>query len=330
MKSHSARIFTAFAFAFAFALAFSVFGQIASAQSLSSKPITIVVAYPAGGDTDLMARVFAEKLSAKIGNTVIVDNKSGATGIVGSTFVSKAAPDGHTLLLSPGSLPYVPLVLKGSAATSYDPLNGFTPILHVGDSPQFLVANPNAGFKNFADVVNASKTRHIAFGTAGIGGIHHIISQVVNKAANIQLDHIPYKGVAPEVADVVGGQIPLAYLSLGTIKPYLETGKLIALAELDRERTPLMPNVPTLWEQGYKVNMNTWYGLYGPKGMDPKLAELLNGYFNEIIKMPDVVSRMKGVGTIPGGGSPADMEKLHAATYQEFSKIIQEFHIVAE
>jgi tripartite-type tricarboxylate transporter receptor subunit TctC len=326
MKSYFSRFFSALALT----LAFSVCGQVASAQSLSSKPITIVVAYPAGGDTDLMARVFAEKLSAKIGNTVIVENRSGATGVVGSAFVSKAAPDGHVLLLSPGGLPYVQLVLKTSSASGSDALNGFTPILHVGDSPQFLVAHPNAGFKTFADVVNASKTRHIPFGTAGTGGIHHIISQVVNKTANIQLDHIPYKGVAPEVADVVGGQIPLAYLSLGTIKPYLETGKLVALAVMDRERSPLMLNVPTLWEQGHKVNMNTWYGLYGPKGMDPKLAELLNGYFNEIIKMPDVVARMKEVGTIPGGGSPGDMKKLHDSTYEQFSKIIRELNIVAD
>jgi len=313
-----------------FAIAISSIGQASAADPLSSKPITIVVAYPAGGDTDQIARVFAEKLSAKVGTPVLVENKPGATGIIGSAFVSKAAPDGHTLLLTPGSLPYAQLVLKNSPASGYDAINGFTPILHVGNSPQFLVANPKSGFKTFDDVVKASKKNPVDYATAGIGGIHHIIGEVVNREANVHFIHVPYKGVAPAIADVLGGHIPMAYISLGTVKPYLSTGKLTVLAVMERERTSLAPDVPTLWEQGYKVDINTWYGLYGPKGMDPKLVQTLNAYFNEIIKMPDVVAQMNALGAIPVGGSPDGLKTLHNNTYAQFSKIIRDLHIEAE
>lgn len=310
------------------------FATLASAQSpapdLSSKPVTIVVAYPAGGDTDQLARVFAEKLSPRLGTAVVVENRSGATGVIGSAYVSRAAPDGHTLLLSPGSLPYAQLVLKTNPSNGYDAKHGFVPIIHIGNSPQFLVASPASGFKTFADVVSASKSKSISYATAGVGGIHHIIAEMVNKEAKTSLNHVPYKGVAPAISDVLGGHIPMTYISLGTVKPYLAEKKLIPLAVMDKERSILAPDVPTLWEQGYKLDINTWYGLYGPKGMDPKIAALFNKHLNEIIKLPDVVSRMHTLGAIPVGGSPDDLKALHDSTYVRFGAIIKELAIQAD
>lgn len=300
------------------------------AQTFQNKPITIIVAYPAGGGTDLIARLFAEQLAPRLGRNVVVENKPGATGIIGSGHVSRSAPDGHTLLLSPGSLPYAQLVLKTPPAAGYSALDGFTPIIHVGDSPQFLVASAASGFKTFNDAVAASKTRQVSYGTAGTGGIHHMIGEVVNNAVKVNFNHVPYKGVAPAVADVLGGHIPLTYISIETVLPHIGSGKLVPLGVLERKRTPIAPNVPTLWEQGYQIEMNTWYGLFGPKGMHPELVKTLNMHINEILKQPEIEARIKTLGATVVGGSPEDMQKVYRDTYVKFEKIIKDLKIQAE
>ncbi len=197
------------AFLLAASLAAACFSSTTWAQAYPSKPITIVVAYPAGGDTDLLARIFAEKLQPRLGQSVVVENRPGATGVIGSSYVSKAPADGYTLLLTPGSLPYVPMVLKTGGG--YDALNGFTPIIQAGNVPLFLVTGANSGFKSFKDVVEAAKTRPVSYATAGLGSIHHILGEVVNKATGVRFEHVPYKGVAPAINDVLGGHIPLTY-----------------------------------------------------------------------------------------------------------------------
>ncbi|HSV80075.1 MAG TPA: tripartite tricarboxylate transporter substrate binding protein [Ramlibacter sp.] len=317
-------------FVLAASLAAACLGSATWAQTYPSKPISIVVAYPAGGDTDLLARLFAEKLTTRLGQPVVVENRPGATGVIGSSFVAKAAPDGHTLLLTPGSLPYAQMVLKVGASGGYDPLNGFTPIIQAGTVPLFLVAGASSGFKSFHDVVAAAKTGKVSYATAGTGSIHHILGEVVNKATGVRFDHVPYKGVAPAVNDVLGGHIPMTYISLGTVNPYLPGGKLVALAVADRVRTPLAPSVPTLSELGYKVDLNTWYGLFGPKGMPPGVVKTLNDNLNEILRMPDVVARMSSLGATPVGGSPETLSKINAADFERFGKIIKDLHIQAD
>lgn len=312
------------------AMATALTAPPAFAQSFGNKPVTIVVAYPAGGDTDLLARMFAEKLQPRLGQTVVVENRTGATGVIGSRYVSRAPADGHTLLLTPGSLPYAQMVLRIAANEGYDAINGFTPIVQVGTVPLFLVAGPQSGFKTFKDVVNAAKTQKVSYATAGTGSIHHVLGEVVNAATGVRFEHVPYKGVAPAIQDVLGGHIPMTYISLGTVLPYLSSGKLIALGVTDRERTPLVPNVPTLAEQGYKVDMNTWYGLFGPKDMPPGLVKTLNEHMNEILKMPDVVARMASLGAVPVGGQPDTLQKTYMSDYDKFGKIIKDLNIKAD
>lgn len=278
----------------------------------------------------MLARVLAEKLSARLGQSVIVENRPGATGVIGSSHVAKATPDGYTVLLTPGSFSFAQLVLKTGPNSSYDALNGFTPIIQIGSVPLFLVAGANSGFKTFKEVVAAAKTRTVSYATAGTGSIHHILGEMVNKATGVRLEHVPYKGVAPAINDVLGGHIPLTYISLGTVQPYLASGKLVPLAVMDRVRTPLAPNVPTLQESGYKVELNTWYGLFGPKGMSPSVVKTLNENLNEILKMPDVIARMNTLGAVPIGGSPETLGKANASDYERFAKIIKDLHIQAE
>jgi tripartite-type tricarboxylate transporter receptor subunit TctC len=210
-------------------------------------------------------------------------------------------------------------------------LNDFTPIIEVGKTPVYLVTGSNSGFKSFGDVATAAKSRRMEYGSAGPGSILHVIGEVVNRETGVNLVHVPFKGVAPAVAAVLGGHIPFAYGSLSTIKPHMASGKLIPLAVTSRERTQFTPDVPTLNELGYKgVDLSSWYGVFAPKGIPADVVKRLNSHFNEILKMPDVVEQMASQGSSPVGGSPGTLGKTNAADIELFGKIIKELNIQAD
>jgi tripartite-type tricarboxylate transporter receptor subunit TctC len=301
------------------------------AQGYPSKPITLIVAYPAGGDTDALARLFGEKLSTRTGQPVVIDNRPGASGIIGSNMVAKAPADGYTLLLAPSTFSIAQLVLKTSGAGSYDVLNGFTPIIQTGTLPLALVASSTSGLKSFKDVQAASKSQELSYASPGSGSPMHILGEMVNKAAGVNLRHVPYKGVAPALNDVMGGHVPLTYITLGPVIPYLSTGKMVVLAIADHQRSPLAPNVPTFQELGIKdVEVTAWHGLFGPKGMPADIVKTLNGHFNEILKMPDVIARMATFGSLPLGGAPETLAKTNASDFQRFGRIVKELGIQAD
>ncbi len=317
------------------ALALSAVAACAAAPALAqgypSKPITLVVAYPAGGDTDALARLFGEKLSSRIGQPVVVDNRPGASGVIGSAWVAKAPADGYTLLLAPSTFSIAQLVLKTNGVGGYDVLNGFTPIIETGTLPLFLVAGSGAGMKTFKDVATAARTQSLSYASPGSGSPMHILGELVNKAAGIDLRHVPYRGVAPAVNDVLGGHVPLTYITLGPVAPYLPGAKMVPLAVADSKRSPLAPNVPTFEELGYKgVQVSAWHGLFGPKGMPADVVKTLNAHFNEILKMPDVVSRMETLGATPLGGPPETLAKTNAADFERFGKVIKDLGIQAD
>ncbi len=304
-------------------------GAPALAQGWPTKPITIVVSYPAGGDTDAMARLYAEKLTERLGQPVLVENKPGASGIIGNAYVAKAAPDGYTLLMTPSTISIATLVVKSGTGNAYDVLHDFTPIVMTGTQPLFLVAGAHNG-KNLKEVVAAAKAKPMTFASPGSGSPMHILGEMFNKAAGTKLSHIPYKGVAPAVNDLIGGHVPTTFMTWGPIAPYAG-GKVNVLAVADAQRSPLAPNVPTLAEQGVKdVEVSAWQGLFGPKGMKPETVKLLNTHLNEILKMPDVVSKMAAFGALPAGGEPARLEKTSAADYNRFGKLIKDLDIRAD
>jgi tripartite-type tricarboxylate transporter receptor subunit TctC len=303
----------------------------ALAQGFPNKPVTLVVAYPAGGDTDALARAYAEKLSARIGQPVVVDNKPGASGVIGSSFVAKAPADGYTLLLAPNTFSIAQLVLKTNGSASYDVLNGFSPVIQTGTLPLLLVAGQASGLKSFKDVLVAAKAQQRSYASPGAGSPMHILGEMVNKATGVKINHVPYRGVAPAVNDVLGGHLPLTYITLGPVAPYLPNGKMVALAVADRQRSPLAPNVPTLLELGYKdLEVTAWHGVFAPKGTPAEVVKQLNGHFNEILKMPDVVARMATLGATPLGGPPEVLAKTNAADFDRFGKIIKELGIQAD
>ena len=305
-------------------------GPAFSQNTYPSKPITIVVAYPAGGDTDVLARLIGEKLSARLGQPVLVENRTGAAGSIGSTYVAKAAPDGHTLLLAPNTLAIVPHVVKGGA--SYDPMQDFSPIAHIGNQSLFVIVNTATGVASMKELVAAVKAGKIkSYASPGNGSPMHILAELFDKSAGIKIEQVPYRGSVPAVADMVGGHVPMMYGTLGPVAQHVATGKLALLAVASAQRSPFEPKVPTLAEAGFKdAEVDAWQALLGPKGMPADLVKLLNMHCNEILKMPDVVARMKAIATVPAGGDAARLGKLVADDFTRYGRIVKEFGIHAD
>jgi tripartite-type tricarboxylate transporter receptor subunit TctC len=313
------------------AVAISISGA-ALAQSYATKTVTIIVSYPAGGDTDALGRLFAEKLAPRLGQNVVVENKPGASGTIGNAFVAKAAPDGHTLLLTPSTISSALLVLKPGTGGAYDTVNDFTPIIKVGTQPLFFVANTASGIKNVNDLVEAAKAGKITnYGSPGSGSPMHILGEMFNRSAGVKIQQVPYRGSAPAVNDLLGGQIQWMPTTLGPVRQHVQSGKMVNIAVADAKRSPLAPDVPTLAELGFKDSeLDAWQGVMGPKGMPEAIVKQLNMHLNEIIKMPDVAARLNTIAVIPVGGDPSELGKTHAGDHNRLAKVIADLKIQAD
>ena len=296
----------------ALAFATAVCGP-AFAQDYPARPITVVVAYPAGGDTDAMARLFAEKLTVRLRQPVVVDNRPGAGGTVGNNLVARAVPDGYTLLFTPNPFTIAPMVQTASQAV-------------------LLVAHPSTGFKSVADMVAAAKAgKTLSYASPGAGSPMHIGAEWLNRVAGVSIQHVPYRGVAPAVNDVAAGHVGLAYVTLGPVAQYIQAGKLRALAVTDPKRSPLLPDVPSLAELGYRdIAAGAWNGFFAPKGTPTPVVQTLNTHLNEILRMPEVAAKMATFGAVPVGGSPQVLADVNAADYERLGKVIRELGITAE
>lgn len=305
---------------------------LVQAQAYPNKQINIIVSFPPGGDTDALARVFAEKLATRTGQSVVVENKTGASGTIGNSYVAKAAPDGYTLLFTPNTFATAPLVLKPGTGATYDPLNDFTPIILAGTQSLFLVANTASGIKSVSELVAAAKSGKITnYASPGSGSPMHILGAMFNKAAGTNVAQIAYRGSGPATVDLVGGQIPFMYTTLGPVAQHIATGKLVNLAVADARRSPLAPNVPTLAEVGIKdVEVGAWQGFMGPKGLPADIVKVLNGHINEILKMPDVLARMTTLALVPAGGEPAALARINADHHTRYGRVIKEAGIQAD
>lgn len=304
----------------------------AAAQAWPTKPVTIVVGYPAGGDSDAMARIYAEKLTARLGQQVLVDNRPGASGTSGASMVAKAPADGYTLLFVPSTFAIAQHVLKLAPGNTHDVTADFSPIVKTGNIPLLAVASPGSGVKDMKQfIAEARAGKPYNYGTPGAGSPMQIAGEMLNKDAGIKVVHVPYRGVAPLVTDLLGSHVTVGWVTPAVAMQYLPSGKLVALAVADRQRTKLLPEVPTMIELGYKdMEVSAWMGLLGPKGLPPEIVRTLNAHMNEILKMPDVVAKMTSLGIEPLGGEPAVLARQIAGDNERFGKIIKEFGIKAE
>ncbi|MDT4822414.1 hypothetical protein FQZ97_556130 [compost metagenome] len=304
----------------------------ALAQSWPAKPITLVVAYPAGGDTDAIARTYAEKLAQRLGQPVLVDNRPGASGMIGNAWVAKAPADGYTLLFTPSTFPIAQHVLKAGPGVAHDVVKDFTPIVKTGNIPVLMVTAPTSGIQNVAQLVAGAKAgKAFTYGTPGAGSPMHIAGELFNKDAGVAIAHAPYRGVAPVVNDTLGGHVSVGWITPGAVAGHIAAGKLVPLAVAERQRTKLMPNVPTFLELGYRdMDVSAWMGLLGPKALPAEVVQTLNRHVNEILKMPDVQARMAALGIEPVGGEPAVLARQIADDDQRFGKLVREFGIRAD
>jgi len=302
------------------------------AQPYPAKPITVVVAYPPGGDTDAIARLFAEKLSQRLKQTVIVDNKPGAGGVVGNSLVGRAPADGYTLLFTPNPFTTAPMVMKLAPAASYDVLGGFEPIAKTAIQPLVLVANPGVGIKSIPDMIAMAKSgKSLSYASPGAGSPMHILGEWLNASAGVKITHVPYRGVGPSVVDVVAGHVNTAWVTLGAVSQYTSNGRLIPLVVGDAQRSALAPNLPTLVELGYKdVVVGAWNGFFAPKGTPADVVKLLNGHLNEILKQQDVIDKLAVFGALPAGGPPDVLGKTNASEYDVMGKVIRDLGITAQ
>ncbi len=304
----------------------------AFAQAFPTKQVSIIVSYPAGGDTDALGRVFAEKLSTRLGQQVVVENKPGASGTIGNAFVAKAPADGHTLLMTPSTISSALLVLKPGTGGAYDTVGDFAPVFHMGTQQLFLVVNSQTGIKDVKGLIAAAKEGKIkTYGSPGSGSPMHILGEMFNSVTGTKIQQVPYRGSAPAVTDLIGNHISFMYTTMGPVRQHIERGTLTNIAVADSVRSPFAPNVPTLEEQGVRgANLGAWQGIMAPKGTPQRIIDTLNGHMNEIMKMPDVQARMALATTVPTGGEPRYLGRTHEAEYNRMAKVIADMGIKAD
>jgi len=275
-----------------FSLALGLILGMAHAQTYPSRPVVLVVPQAAAGTNDIVARLIAPALGEALNGSVVVENRPGAGGNIGTQAVTKSAKDGYTLLLTINSAQAInPALYKNPG---FDPVGDFTFLYYIGATPYVLVSPPGSPLKTLADVVAAAKKKpgELAYASAGNGTISHLLGAMLATSAGIDLQHIPYKGVAPAINDVLGGQVPLAFASLPSALNYMKAGKLQSIAISSAKRSPAAPDVPTLAETYPDCVGEVWAGLFAPTGVNPEIMKTLQAAMTKVMARPDVRERL--------------------------------------
>ena len=309
----------------AFGVALAVGAFAAGAQGFPARTVTIVVPYAPGGGHDAMARMLAERLSPRLGQTVIVENRAGANGMIGAEFVSRAAADGHTILFaSPAEIVIAPSAYK---SMRYDPMKDLAPVTLAGITPLVVVAHPSTNVKTLADLIALAKAkpRTLSFGTAGNASSQHLAGEWLNNLAGIDLQHVAYKGAGPATTDVLGGQIPLAIVGMAPVLPHIRQGRLVPVAVTTRERVQWAKDVPTVAETpgmaGFEVSH--WMGVFVPAKTPPEVVDRLQSEIAGVLAAPDFRERLTALGVDGVGSKPAAFREFLAAEQARFARMFK-------
>ena len=294
----------------------------AFAQTFPARPVRIIVPFPAGGTTDILARQISAELAARWGQPVIVDNKGGASGTIGSEMLVQSAPDGHTLMLTATHHVINPGLYK---KLKYDTRADFTPIALIASVPNVLLVNPSLPVNSVQELIKYAKDKPgtLSFGSTGIGGANHLAGELFKFSTGIEALHIPYKGAAPALNDLLGGQIPMMFDSLPGVIQQVRAGKLRALGVTTLKRAPAAPDIPTLDEAGVKgFEATAWFGLYAPGKMAPALAARLNADVLDVLKSAKIRGQFAEQGADPGALSQPEFTRFVDTEIVKWGKVI--------
>jgi tripartite-type tricarboxylate transporter receptor subunit TctC len=293
------------------------------AQDYPARPIRLVVPFPPGGPTDVLARIVAVRLGERLGQPVVVDNKPGASGMIGADMVAKAAPDGYTLLANASIHVINPSLYS---KTAYDAITDFAPVSNLADVPLVLAVNPKVAARSVAELVALAKTSKIslAFASAGNATSQHLSGEAFKIAANIDMLHVPYKGSAPALTDLIGGQVQLMFDSLPSAMPHLKAGTIRPLAVTTPKRSAALPEVPTIAESGYPgFSISTWYGVWAPAATPPGVVMRLSREIAAIVRLPEVRQQFAGLGAEPVGNTPEEFAAFTKAELAKWAGIVK-------
>ena len=285
----------------------------ALAQSYPTKPVRIVVPFAPGGGSDFIARFIAQRLTAGLGQQVIVENKPGAGGMLGIEQGVKSPADGYTLTLIASSYTVNPSIYK----FTFDPVNDITPIIQLSQGPLLIVVNPKVPVKTTQDLIKLAKAKpgQVNFASSGQGSVIHMATELFQSMAGIKMNHIPYKGTGPALTDTLGGQVDVFFSSTATAVPHVQSGKLRAVAVTTLKRIPALPDVPTVNESGVKgYDVVLWHGLIGPKGLPRPVVDRINAEASKALKVKETEQQLQNDGVAPAGGTP---EQFHAQIKKE-------------
>lgn len=301
---------------------------LASSQDVyPSKAIKLVVPYAAGGPADLLARSVADKLGPRLGQPVVIENKPGAGGHTGAEPVARGTADGYTLVLAT-------IAHNGAAALypklRYNPMTELKPVILLAEAPSILIVRHDMPVKSVQELLALARSQpgKLTYGSAGNGSAMHMAAELFRYMTKIEYTHVPYRGGAPAMADLLGGQIDMLFESLGTAHPQLKTGKVRALAVTGTSRSASLPDVPTVAEAGVPGYSSVpWYTISVASGTSAAVVSKLNTEINAVLKAPDLVQRWDGLGIVPLGGSPADAQKRNEAETAKWSAVIKAANI---
>jgi tripartite-type tricarboxylate transporter receptor subunit TctC len=310
---------------FTFILA-ALISTTAAAQQYPSKPIRYIVGFPPGGGTDIISRLIANKMSEAWGQQVIVENRPGATGMIGANAVAKSAPDGYTIGMGHvNSHAIAPNLVKQPL---YDPLNDFAPVAYVGYAANILVINPAVTPANtIQELVALAKANpgKLTYASPGVGSTNHLAGEMFKLAAGIDIVHVPYKGSAPAITDLLGGQITMNFDTTSSVAAYLKQGRMRALAITTGERDPEFRNVPTVRESGFKdFEVTNWYGVVAPAGTPREIVAKLNAEVNRILALPDISAKLDELGTRRNPGSPEKFAEFIRSELQKYAALAKQ------
>ena len=320
MISQSRRLLALSLLGSALCLAFPLHAQ----ERFPSKPITLVVPQAAGGANDAIARVIGQRLSQQLGQSVVIDNKPGAGGNIGTAFVGKAKPDGYTLLVQADSAQVINPWLYKSAG--FDPVKDFKPVAPLAHAGYVLVAHPSFAANNVKELVALAKAApgKYSIASAGNGTLNHLIGNMLEKAAGIDLTHVPYKGSAAAATDVVGGQVPLSVQSLPSSISFIKAGKLKVLGVVNEKRVAALPDAPTIGETIQGFGKTPWYAMFAPAGTPKAVVAQLQAEVMKALDDKEVISKLAGVGAEPFKGSSADLGALVKSDLALWKQVVQD------